>query len=204
MNKKLIKTLIDEFGIYNKDILSAFKEINREDFVPEVYKDIANTNVSIPLVNGQTSTKPSTIARFLNLISLKEDWIVYEFGTGSGYQTAILSLLYKKVISYEIDEMLFLWASARLKKYDNVEVINEDPLKQKLTKKVNSIIFSFATHRVPNYIVELLMNNGSIIAPILKGKNQILLHISKKNGKINKFYLNYENFVTIRGIADDE
>lgn len=200
----LVDLLIDEFGIYNKKILRAFREVDRREFLPEIYRKSAFINRALPVMNGQTSTKPSTIARFLSLLMPFENKTILELGTGSGYQCAVLSRLYKRVISWEVDKELHEWASKRLSKLSNVECFHGNLLKEENVPKFDSAIFSFATYTVPESIISALNDPGDILAPLIKGKNQFLLHIKKENDKITNTMLNYERFVRIRGISHAE
>ncbi len=200
----LINTLIGEFSIYNKEILQAFRKIDRRLFLPEEYSKVAFVNRALPVMNGQTSTKPSTIGRFLTIIKPSKDKVILELGTGSGYQSAILSELFGKVITWEVDKELCEWSSQRLKKYKNIECHCGNLLKRDDIPSFAACIFSFATYSVPEDIISAVNDPGDIIAPILKGKNQYLLHIRRENDKITSTMLNYEHFVRIRGITNAE
>ncbi len=204
MNRRLIDILIKDFSVYDRNILDAFKKTDRSLFIPAEYGRVAGQNIAIPLMNGQTSTKPSTIARFLNFLSRYGYSDIIEIGTGSGYQTALLSLLYKKVISYEIDPELYEWAGKRLAAYGNVTLRLGNIFREPPTEMADAVIASFAICADLENLNELIREGGSILAPVLKGNNQFLLHIFKENGKITNNYLNYEHFVKHRGLAENE
>ncbi len=198
----LIKELMEDYGIYNKKILAAIRNVDRKNFVPAKYGQIAYENKPIPLVNGQTSTRPSTICRFISKIRPSKNKRVLELGTGSGYQAAILSELFGEVISYEIDDFLYNWSKERLKNRQNIFQYNENPLIKLKETSFDGIIFSFSTPIVAQHLIDSLNDGGILLAPYVKGKHQYLLNIKKKNGIIKNEFTNYESFVKVRGLLN--
>jgi len=88
-------------GINDTDILSAIETTPRELFVPEVFEPRAYDNTSLPIDEGQTIGQPFLIAYMIAALELSPTSRVLEVGTGSGYQTAILSKLCKRVYTIE-------------------------------------------------------------------------------------------------------
>ncbi len=103
-------------GIGDSELLSAMETTPRDAFVPEVFRDRAYDNVSLPIEDGQTIGQPSLIATMIAALELKPGLRVLEVGTGSGYQTAILSKLSKRVYTIERSEALARRAQERLRK----------------------------------------------------------------------------------------
>lgn len=198
----LIRELMEDYGIYNKKILAAIRNVDRKNFVPEKYAQSAYKNKSIPLINGQTSTRPSTICRFISKIGPSKNKVVLELGTGSGYQAAILAELFGKVISYEIDEELYIWSRSRLKDKINIIQYNENPMTNFKGNNFDAIIFSFSTPLIPQHLKNALNDDGILLAPYVKGKHQYLLNIKKKNGIMKNYFTNYETFVKVRGLLN--
>ncbi|MCD6578792.1 methyltransferase domain-containing protein [bacterium] len=198
----LIKELMEDYGIYNREILNAVRKIDRKHFVPEKYSQRAYKNKPIPLVNGQTSTRPSTICRFISKIGPSKEKTVLELGTGSGYQAALLSELFGSVVSYEIDETLYLWSHERLKIRENITQFHKNPMSDFQGGSFDAIVFSFSTPIIPEYLKKSLKENGILLAPYVKGKHQYLLNIINKNGIIKNDFTNYETFVKVRGLIN--
>ena len=189
--------LIEELkikGIKNHIILSAIKKVPRKLFVEkrlilEAYRDIP-----LPIGCGQTISQPYVVAYMLSCLNLINKNKVLEIGTGSGYQTAILSHLYKEVYSIELFEKLLNKAK------ENVAKLNLKNITYKLgdgNKGWNSkglfdaIIISAASKVIPIALLRNLKNYGCLIMPkeSFLG-NQKLLLIRKKD----KHYIHEELF----------
>ena len=82
-------------------VMNAMAKVPRDHFVPEDVKPMAFNNGPLPIGHGQTISQPYIVALMTDLLQLKPEHRVLEIGTGSGYQTAILSLLCKQVYSVE-------------------------------------------------------------------------------------------------------
>ena len=87
-----------ERGIRDTALLRAFEKINRTKFVGHLYADLARDDVSLPIGCGQTQTSPSWLALMIDALNVSAEHRVLEIGTGSGYATAILSMLAHSVI----------------------------------------------------------------------------------------------------------
>jgi protein-L-isoaspartate(D-aspartate) O-methyltransferase len=103
-------------GIGDIDVLSALETTPREHFVPQVFADRALDNVALPLEGGATIGQPFMIAYMIEALELRPGLRILEVGTGSGYQTAILSKLAKRVYTIERHEALARQAQERLRK----------------------------------------------------------------------------------------
>ncbi|MBU6155793.1 MAG: protein-L-isoaspartate(D-aspartate) O-methyltransferase [Alphaproteobacteria bacterium] len=103
-------------GISDSEVLSAIETTPREAFVPEVFRDRAFDNVSLPIEEGQSISQPFLIAFMIQALELKPGLRVLEVGTGSGYPAAILSKLSKRVYTIERLEALARRAQERLRK----------------------------------------------------------------------------------------
>ena len=95
-----------ERGIKNKRVLDAFRTVLRHKFLPKGTQRQAYDDESIPIGEGQTITPPYDVAFMTEVLDPKPTDVVYEVGTGSGYQSAILSRLVKEVYSVEIHKAL--------------------------------------------------------------------------------------------------
>jgi protein-L-isoaspartate(D-aspartate) O-methyltransferase len=108
--------------------LRAFQEVDRKLFVEEKHKAQAYEDHPLPIKRGKTISQPTTVMFMTSLLEIEPEDKVFEVGTGSGYQTAILAKLAKKVISTEVIPELVHFAKDNLKKanIENAEVIEAE------------------------------------------------------------------------------
>jgi protein-L-isoaspartate(D-aspartate) O-methyltransferase len=88
-------------GITDARVLSALERTPRTHYAPGHLVGLAMDDVALPLAHGQTMTKPSVVARLVAALDPQAGDVVLEIGTGSGFQTAVLSTLAHKVVSLE-------------------------------------------------------------------------------------------------------
>jgi protein-L-isoaspartate(D-aspartate) O-methyltransferase len=114
--------------VLDSRVLSLLESIHREDFVPHTYRKLAFADMSIPLGHDQFMMSPKVEGRLLQALNLDEDDTVLEIGTGSGFVTACLAALAKRVVSVEIFDELHQNAKLRLseKNISNVELFVGD------------------------------------------------------------------------------
>src|SRR5579872_5541244 len=101
-------------GIADQRVLNAIERVPRHRFVPETFVDRAWENVALPIGHGQTVSQPLVVARMTELLELSDRHKVFEIGTGSGYQTAVLARLCRRVFSIERHRGLLREAEKRL------------------------------------------------------------------------------------------
>ena len=100
--KSKIDDLIDELilnNFTNKTILKYIREIPREIFVKKEFVDICYDNIPLPIDCNQTTSQPLVISNMIDYLNIKKTDLVLEIGTGTGYQTALLSYLCKHVFT---------------------------------------------------------------------------------------------------------
>ena len=90
-----------ELGISNSKVLSAIEKIPREFFVPKTFQNQAYENIALPILEEQTISQTLIVALMTQAINLNKSHKVLEIGTGSGYQTSILSLFSRRVYTIE-------------------------------------------------------------------------------------------------------
>lgn len=119
-----IDSQIRPWGGLNYIANNALREIPREDFVPEVYKNLAFADIEIPLNDKAKMLSPKIEGRLLDALNIQNNENVLEIGTGSGYLTAVVAKLCKSITSVEIDEELSHSAKEKLNalNIDNVEL----------------------------------------------------------------------------------
>jgi protein-L-isoaspartate(D-aspartate) O-methyltransferase len=117
---RMVETLRDYYRIADERVLEAMNRVPRHLFVPEAIQSQAYKDNALPISAGQTISQPYIVARMTELLELKGKERVLEVGSGSGYQTAVLALVARKVFSVErIPELaanaksLLLWLGYR-------------------------------------------------------------------------------------------
>lgn len=108
----MIESQLRPRGITDERVLDALGGIPRESFVPAALKEDAYSDSPLPIGDGQTISQPYMVAVMSQLLMLRGRERVLEVGTGSGYQTAVLSALCRRV--YTVEFHAALSARARL------------------------------------------------------------------------------------------
>jgi len=124
----MVEQQVRPWEVLDSRVLEVMETIHREDFVPVKYRKLAFADLSIPLVGGQVMMKPTVEGRMLQAVNIGDDDTVLEIGTGSGFITACLAALAKRVVTVEISDELHQTAKIRLEenKIDNVELFQGD------------------------------------------------------------------------------
>ena len=102
----MVEQQIRPWEVLDSRVLSLLETIQREDFVPVQHRKLAFADIAIPLECGQVMMRPKIEARMLQALELSEEERVLEIGTGSGFVTACLAALAKRVVSVEIFQEL--------------------------------------------------------------------------------------------------
>ena len=186
--------------------LNAFKEIKREDFVPENVKAKAYEDVPLPLMRGKTISQPTTVMLMTHALELKSGDKVFEVGAGSGYQTAIMAKIIGskgKVITTEVIPELVIFSKQNLAKsrIDNVEVYEDDGSKgMKEKSPFDKIMITAACREFPKQLLEQLKPNGIIVGPVGNEHEQEMVKgIKGKDGKLQLEFLGQFLFSPLYG-----
>lgn len=192
-------------GVTDERVLAAMESIPRDRFVSGPFKVQAWEDTALPIECGQTISQPLVVAAMTQTLDLHEDMRVLEIGTGSGYQTAILAKLCKRVYTIERHEDLMKLAKERLASLGikNVTYAFGDGSKgwAKLAP-FDRIIVTAAAERVPQALVDQLVIDGIMIVPI--GEH----HEAQELWKLTKYKkeLKHEPFMPVRFVplVEDE
>ena len=182
-NKSLIEKLKAE-GITDINILHAMKKVPREFFVEHQFIQHAYENIPLPIDCKQTISQPYVVAYMISCLNLKITDKVLEIGTGTGYQTTILSYLCREVCTIEIHDKLLNEAKKRCSKLNikNITFKLGDGSKGWQNKVLfDAIIVSAASEVVPSKLLENLKNHGRLIMPQKKPSGEQKLLLIKKN-----------------------
>jgi protein-L-isoaspartate(D-aspartate) O-methyltransferase len=126
----MVEQQVRPWEVLDPRVLELLEKTHREDFVPVRYRKMAFADFAVPLDHDQSMMKPVVEGRLLQSLELKEDETVLEIGTGSGFITACLAQMAKRVVSVDIHEQFTTEAEAKLKAKDihNVELETGDAM----------------------------------------------------------------------------
>ena len=126
----MVAQQIRPWEVLDPQVLDLLENTHREDFVPIRYRKMAFSDIAIPLDNDQFMMKPVIEGRLLQSLELQPDETVLEIGTGSGFITACLAQMAKRVVSVDIHEQFSSEAADKLKDkgLDNVELETGDAM----------------------------------------------------------------------------
>ncbi len=164
-------------------VIAAMQNVPREQFVPSEEKILAYADTPLAIGHKQTISQPFIVALMTDLLELNADDTVLEIGTGSGYQTAVLSLLARKVYSVEVIRALAVSAKKRLQKlnYNNIEIRTgngHDGWPEHAP--YDAIIVTAAAASIPPALIEQLKPGGKMVIPVgLPYQHQELFLITK-------------------------
>jgi protein-L-isoaspartate(D-aspartate) O-methyltransferase len=192
--EKKYRTALNDLIIYLKNskflnddrVESALRNIPRHEFIPESELDYAYDNEPLPIMKNQTISQPGVVTRMTEWLDVKDGQKILEIGTGSGWQSAIISYLVGSGSVYSIERHpeLVKFAQENLKKLkiDNVHVILGDGnLGYPKESPYDRIIITAACTEIPSPLFDQLSENGLIIAPV--GDSSQSLVLQKKTSK---------------------
>jgi len=111
----MIEQQIRPAEVLDQDVLDSLYVVRREEFVPEVHRALAFSDIQIPLGDGEAMMQPRIEARILQELAVKPNDKVLEIGTGSGYMTALLAHRARHVVSVEINPRLKAFGESNLR-----------------------------------------------------------------------------------------
>jgi protein-L-isoaspartate(D-aspartate) O-methyltransferase len=187
-------------GIRDQRVLHAIAQSPRHLFVPEILAHKAYDNTALPIGQGQTISQPYIVAKMSEL--LLADGVpesILEIGTGSGYQTSILTQLVPKVFSVERIKSLQWQAKRRLQSIDlnNVSMKHGDGWKGWSSKSpFQAIIVTAAPTEVPKALLEQLAEGGRLVIPV-GSETQILKVITRHGDEYKEQQVEMVKFVPL-------
>lgn len=173
-------------GITDLAVLHAFDTVPRHLFVPEAVRHRAYEDVALPLGHGQTISRAGVHALHLQLATLDGTERVLEIGTGSGFQTALLSQLAAEVYSIEVVPEIAALAAASLADFrlSNVQLRTGDgSVGWPEHAPYDRILVGAAAPEVPEALLDQLASEGRMLIPIGDAQGQQLsLVIGRQDG----------------------
>jgi len=198
----MLKLHLRDRGITDSGVLKAMYEVLREEFIPESYRSQAYADGPLPIGMGQTISQPYIVALMTQELRLRPDCEVLEIGTGSGYQTAILSRLVKKVYTAEKFGELSESAQAVLARLGMVNIeffVGDGSCGWPERRTFDRIIVTAAVPKIPDELTEQLVDEGIMVSPVGESQVQELVVCVKKAGKLAKKKICDVRFVPLVG-----
>lgn len=199
---RLIEELRSQ-GINDMAVLAAIGQTPRHLFVPEAVRHRAYENCPLPIGNGQTISQPYVQALYLQTLQLKGKEKVLEIGTGSGYQTALLSRVAGQVIS--VERITELARSAR-KTLDSIDlarvliVVGDGTMGWKPLAPYDAILVSAVGPEIPEVLVNQLKMGGKMVIPVeRKNGSQELIRVTRTESGTEEEMLGPVRFVPLIG-----
>ena len=184
--RDMVESQLRARGIRDERVLAAMLHVPRHEFVSVEYGDQAYEDHPIPIGEGQTLSQPYIVAIMLQALALGPTNTVLEIGTGSGYQTALLSELTRKVYSMERHASLAPTAESTLARlgYTNATVLLGDGSSGlPESAPFDAIVVSAAAPRIPPPLFDQLREGGRMVIPVGPSHSQELQLIRKQAGK---------------------
>ena len=161
-------------GVTEPNVVSAMERVPRELFVPEVFRSRSYEDVTLPIGYHQTLSQPAIVGLMTESLQLDDRKKVLELGTGSGYQTAVLASICRRVYTIERHAALLEEAEKRFEKlriHNVTSKIGDGTLGWDAQAPFERIIVTAAAADIPPILVDQLSVNGIMIVPIGRDEN---------------------------------
>ncbi|QXL83261.1 protein-L-isoaspartate O-methyltransferase [Comamonas sp. NLF-1-9] len=188
----MIEQQVRPWDVSDAQVLEVMQRLHREDFVPAPYRDMAFTDMEIPLHDdpveairlGQIMLAPRVEARMLQDLKLKASDRVLEIGAGSGFMAAMLASLTAEVTSLEIEERLVRMASTNLAQagITNARVLHANGAEAIAGGPYDVVVLSGSVAHVPQPLLDLLAPGGRLGA-IVGFKPMMRATFMERSGK---------------------
>ena len=196
---RMVREQIERRGISDPRVLRAMESVPRHLFVPEPFRASAHDDGPLPLGEGQTISQPYIVAFMSEAIRPRPTDHVLEVGTGSGYQTAVLSRLVGQVDTIEVRRTLADLARERLRKIGcaNVTVrVGDGHGGLPGEAPFDAIIVTAAPQEIPPALLEQLAVGGRLVIP-LGTLDQELVRVTRRESGIDREVLLPVRFVPL-------
>jgi protein-L-isoaspartate(D-aspartate) O-methyltransferase len=188
-------------GIGDARVLGAIERTPREKFVPVSFRDQAYENVALPIAEGQTVSQPYVVALMTEKLEVGGRHKVIEIGTGSGYQTAVLARLCRRVFSIERHRDLSREAERRfgeLRLRNIVCRFGDGTKGWPEQAPYDRVMVTAAAAQIPTVLIEGLAPGGVLVAPVGEDhRDQQLLRIRRNDTGFSTEDLGLVRFVPL-------
>lgn len=163
-------------------VIDAFERVRRKDFVPEGSEGEADEDRPVLLPHRQTTSQPSLIARMIEAAEVGPDDRVLEIGTGYGFQTALLAVLAREVVSIERYPELAERSRRNLEAagHVNADVYVGDGWEGFPERApYDAIVVSAAADEMPHALAAQLREGGRLVVPLKRGRSDDVVVLRK-------------------------
>ena len=200
--ESMIASQLRARDITDERVLTVMAELPRELFLDEPLRSQAYTDGPLPIGQGQTISQPYIQALMTQHLRLNGTERVLEIGTGSGYQTAILSRLSREVVTVERLAELSTAARSVLDALglDNVRYIVADGSEgANQAAPFEAILVTAACPKVPEPLIEQLSDIGRLVAPVGPRETQDLILVTRQGDQVKRETICACRFVPLLG-----
>ncbi|MFC1574779.1 protein-L-isoaspartate(D-aspartate) O-methyltransferase [Gemmatimonadota bacterium] len=201
---RMVEEQLHARGIRSEAVLRVMGELPRELFLPPYRRSLAYRDQALPLSQGQTISQPYMVAIMTEALLIEEGDRVLEIGTGSGYQTAILSRMASAVFSMERISALAAGAQETLEELDcqNVRIeVGDGTLGWPQEAPFQAILVTAGAPRVPESLQEQLTTDGGrLVVPVGDRLVQELVRITRRGNAYERETLLSCRFVPLVGV----
>jgi protein-L-isoaspartate(D-aspartate) O-methyltransferase len=180
LRKRLVEDLISK-GIRHEKVLQAILHVPRHFFFDRNFEDFSYEDKAYPIGEGQTISQPYTVAVQTALIDPQKGEKILEIGTGSGYQSAILSFMQAQLYSVERKKNL-IDSAAKALGHLNLQatlVYADGTLGLPVHAPYDKIIVTAGAPDIPRIYLEQLKTNGVLVIPVGDNEKQRMLRVVK-------------------------
>jgi protein-L-isoaspartate(D-aspartate) O-methyltransferase len=180
---RMVEHLRNHYKIADERVLEAMNRVPRHAFVPDALKSQAYKDNALPISSGQTISQPFIVARMTELLELKGRERVLEIGSGSGYQTAVLATVARKVFAIERIPVLAAEAKEKLIRlgFRNISYRCDDGTNGwEVYAPFDRILVAAGGPVIPEPLIKQLEIGGRMVIPIgADQKSQMLVRITR-------------------------
>ena len=200
--QRMVREQIISRGIKDPRLIAAMEQVPRHLFVPETLHGQAYGDCALPIGEGQTISQPFIVAYMSEAMGLSGSERVLEIGTGSGYQTAILSQLADRV--YSVERIRSLLEKAR-KNFDQIQCRNvitrlfDGSYGWKEEGPFDAILVTAGAPSLPPPLVEQLRRGGTMVIPVGSRESQKLFRLRPNRKGFSQEDLGECSFVALVG-----
>jgi protein-L-isoaspartate(D-aspartate) O-methyltransferase len=184
---------IRAWEVFDTRVLETLRETQREQFVPQDYRELAFADIEVPLAHGQSMMAPKVEGRLLQALQLEPTDRVLEIGTGTGYLSACLARLAGEVVSVDIYSDFVHQAEAKLRELQikNVELVAADALALDRRAEFDAIAVTGSVPRLDEHFVRMLRPDGRLFvvvgrAPVMEAR-LVTMHANGKSTEESLF-----------------
>ena len=199
--RRLVETLRRN-GIRSLPVIRAFEMTPRHLFVPTGVRHRAYEDSALPIGSGQTISQPSVHARYLETLALTGRERVLEIGTGSGYQTVLLSHLAEQVFSVERIPVLLDRARESIHQTNSRNIsllLGDGTLGWRDYAPYDAILVSAAAPEVPPPLAAQLAEGGRLLIPLGTREDQVLTMFTRRGQQLERADVTAVRFVPLLG-----